>query len=421
MSVLQTVFDHRWPLAITLFLITLSCSTMNVAGSETLAPVDESSPKTLWLYVGTYTNSKTPSEGIYLLELDLASGKLTSKGGVAKLADPSFLAIHPSRKFLYAVNELDNFNGKKGGGVSALAIDAGTGKLKLLNQQSSVGSGPCHLTVDQTGKNVLVANYGSGSVACLPIEADGTLRPASSFIQHEGKSVDRGRQSHPHGHSINLDRANRFAFAADLGLDKVLIYKFDADKGTLTPNDPAFAKVAPGSGPRHFAFHPDGRFAYVISEMANTVTVFAYDPNYGALTEIQTITTLPQDFKGKSYTAEVQVHPSGKFVYGSNRGHDSIAIFKVDPGTGKLTAAGHEPTLGKNPRNFAIDPTGTLPPGREPRLRFHRRLPHRPGDGRAQQSWRPVAHSQARLHQDDPQASRRQMTRKPGSDTILAF
>jgi 6-phosphogluconolactonase len=360
MSVLQSASYHRWPLATTLFLITLSCLTMNVAGSETLAPVDDSSPKILWLFVGTYTNSKTPSEGIYLLELDLASGKLTSKGGVARLSDPSFLAIHPGRKFLYAVNELDNFNGKKGGGVSALAIEAGSGELKLLNQQSSVGSGPCHLTVDQTGKNVLVANYGSGSVACLPIEADGTLRPASSFIQHEGKSVDRGRQSHPHGHSINLDRANKFAFAADLGLDKVLIYKFDADKGTLTPNEPAFAKVAPGSGPRHFAFHPDGRFAYVISEMANTVTAFAYDPNYGALTEIQTITTLPQDFKGKSYTAEVQVHPSGKLVFGSNRGHDSIAIFKVDPGTGKLTAAGHEPTLGKNPRNFAIDPTGTF-------------------------------------------------------------
>src|SRR5689334_14731600 len=184
MSVRQTVSGHRWPLAIALFLITMSCFTMNVAASEILAPVDESSPKTLWLYVGTYTNSKTPSEGIYLLELDLASGKLMSKGGVARLSDPSFLAIHPSLKFRYAVNELDNFHGKKGGGVSALAIDAGSGALKLLNQQSSVGSGPCHLTVDQTGKNVLVANYGSGSVACLPIEADGTLRPASSFIKH---------------------------------------------------------------------------------------------------------------------------------------------------------------------------------------------------------------------------------------------
>jgi 6-phosphogluconolactonase len=359
MTVLQTVFYHRWPLAIVLFLITVSWTTTSMAGGETLAPVDESSLKTLWLYVGTYTNGKTPSEGIYLLELDLASGKLTSKGAVAKLVDPSFLAIHPSRNFLYAVNELGQFNGKKGGGVSALAIDTNTGLLTLLNQQSSVGGGPCHLSVDHTGKNVLLANYGSGSIACLPIEADGTLRPASSFIQHEGKSVDGGRQSSPHAHSINLDQANRFAFAADLGLDKVLIYKFDADKGTLTPNDPAFATVAPGSGPRHFAFHPGGRFAYVINEMANTVTAFAYDPNYGTLTEIQTITSLPPGYKGKSYTAEVQVHPSGKFVFGSNRGHDSIAIFKVDPATGKLTAAGYEPTLGKNPRNFAIDPTGT--------------------------------------------------------------
>ena len=187
---------------------------------------------------------------------------------------------------------------------------------------------------------------------------DGTLGEASAFIQHEGKGADPSRQESPHAHSINLDAANRFAFAADLGLDKVLVYRFDADKGSLTPNDPPFAKVAPATGPRHFAFHPGGKFAYVIGEMANTVTAFDYDASTGTLTEIQSITTLPADFKGRSHTAEVQVHPSGKFVYGSNRGHDSIAIFTVDPATGKLTAAGHEPTLGKNPRNFAIDPTG---------------------------------------------------------------
>ena len=348
---------HR-PLWISLFLIALHLTTMSRArGSDMVVP-EEVTSGTMWLYVGTYTHGKTPSEGIYLLEFDLASGRLTTKGAAARLADPSFLAIHPSRKFLYAVSELDKFNGRKGGGVSALGIDPASGMLTLLNQQSSVGSGPCHLTVDRTGKNVLVANYGNGSVACLPIQADGTLSAASSFLQHEGKSVDSLRQEGPHAHSINLDRANRFAIAPDLGLDRVFVYKLNAGKGTLTPNEPPFATVAPGSGPRHFAFHPGGRFGYVISELANTVTAFAYDADRGTLTEIQTISTLPPSFQGKSYTAEVRVHPSGKFVYGSNRGHDSIAIFTVDPATGKLTAAGHQATLGKNPRNFAIDPTG---------------------------------------------------------------
>jgi 6-phosphogluconolactonase len=328
------------------------------AGGEIIAPTG-SEGGTLWLYVGTYTHGKTPSEGIYLLELDVNSGQVTNKGAVAQLPDPSFLAIHPGRKFLYAVNELGEFQGRKTGGVSALSIDASTGKLTLLNQQSSVGNGPCHLTVDKAGKNVLVANYGSGLVACLPIRSDGSLEPASSSIQHEGKGTNPDRQGGPHAHSINLDAANRFAFAADLGLDELLIYKFDADKGSLTPNDPPFAKVAPGSGPRHFAFHPNGKFAYVISEMANTVTVFAYDAEKGALDPIQTISTLPDDFRGTSYTAEVQVHPSGKFVYGSNRGHNSIAVFRVDPVSAKLTAAGHQATLGKNPRNFALDPSGS--------------------------------------------------------------
>jgi 6-phosphogluconolactonase len=358
MSSPRPVRLHRRLLGIALFLVAVSFCNLGRAGGNAMATADDSGAKTLWLYVGTYTNGKSQSEGIYLLELDLASGTLTSKGAVAKLKDPSFLAIHPSRKFLYAVNELGEFQGKKGGGVSALAIDPATGGLKLLNQQSSVGSGPCHLSVDHTGKDVLVANYGSGSVACLPIHEDGTLGEASAFIQHEGKGADPSRQSSPHAHSVNLDAANRFAFAADLGLDKVFVYRFDAGKGSLSPNDPPFARVAPLTGPRHFAFHPSGKFAYVIGEMANTVTAFSYDAASGILTEIQTITTLPTDFTGRSHTAEVQVHPSGKFVYGSNRGHNSIAIFAVDPATGKLTAAGHEPTLGKNPRNFAIDPTG---------------------------------------------------------------
>jgi 6-phosphogluconolactonase len=314
------------------------------------------------LYVGTYTNGaeRNASQGIYVLELDSRSGGLTAPRLAAKATNPSFLAIHPSRRFLYAVNEVGEVEGRKGGGVSAFAIDPAQGTLTEINHQSSVGTGPCYLVVDHSGKNVLVANYGSGSVACLPISADGRLEAETSFIQHHGSGANPKRQESPHAHSINLDAGNHFAIAADLGLDQVLIYRFEADAGKLTPNEPAFVKVAPGSGPRHFAFHPSGRFGYVINEMANTVVAFAYDPAQGSLTEIQTISTLPADFKGRSYTAEVQVHPSGKFLYGSNRGHNSIAIFAIDPETGKLTAAAFEPTRGKNPRNFAIDPTGAF-------------------------------------------------------------
>jgi len=312
----------------------------------------------LRFYIGTYTGAK--SKGIYMSRLDLSSGKLATPELAAETASPSFLAIHPNRRFLYAVGEVANFGGKKSGAVSAFSINPETGKLTLLNQQSSVGDGPCHLVVDNAGKNVLVANYGGGSVAALPIKADGSLSEASAFIQHQGSSVNQQRQKEPHGHSINLDAANKFAFAADLGLDKVLIYKFDPTKGGLVPNDPAFAMVKPGAGPRHFAFHPKGRSAYVINEMDCTLTAFSYDPQRGELKETQTISTLPPQESVKSgySTAEVQVHPSGKFVYGSNRGHDSIVAFAIDESTGKLTHIENEPTQGKTPRNFAIDPTG---------------------------------------------------------------
>jgi 6-phosphogluconolactonase len=215
------------------------------------------------------------------------------------------------------------------------------------------------VAVDRAGKNVLVANYGSGSVACLPIGGDGRLSPAASFQQHEGSGANPQRQQGPHAHSINLDAANRVAIAADLGLDKLFVYRFDAPQGTLTPNDPPFARVAPGSGPRHFAFHPDGAHAYVINEITLTITAFDYDPGRGVLSEIQTLSTLPEGVQGKNLsTAEVQVHPSGRFLYGSNRGHNTIAIFAIDPASGRLRAVGHQSTEGKTPRNFGIDPTG---------------------------------------------------------------
>jgi 6-phosphogluconolactonase len=308
------------------------------------------------VFLGTYTGGE--SKGIYTSMLDLESGEMTPIELAGEAINPSFLAIHPTGKYLYCVGEIAEFEGKPTGGVTAFAINREAGTLTKLNQQSSAGGGPCHIVVDPTGKAALVANYGGGSVASLPIGDDGKLAPPASKIQHEGKSVNPQRQEGPHAHSINLDPANHFAFAADLGLDKVLIYRFDPTTAKLTPNDPAAADVAPGAGPRHFAFHPTGKFAYVINELANTVTAFAYDPDAGKLTEVQTIKTLPDDFTSDSYTAEVVVHPSGKFVYGSNRRHDTIAAFQVDESTGKLTAIGHTPTGGKEPRNFAIEPGG---------------------------------------------------------------
>jgi 6-phosphogluconolactonase len=311
------------------------------------------------VYFGTYTGEK--SKGVYVSRLDVASGGLTPPELAGETTSPSFLAVHPSRNFLYAVNEVRTFEGKESGSVSAFAIDRKTGKLTALNQQASVGRGPAHLVVDRAGRNVLVANYGGGSVAVLPIGTDGTLKPASAFIQHTGASVNAERQKGPHAHSINLDPANRFAYAADLGLDKVLVYRFDANNGSLVANDPPFASVQPGAGPRHFAFHPDGRFAYVINEMHVTVTAFSRDRDRGALTALQTISTLPP---GRSVetgysTADVQVHPSGRFLYGSNRGHDSIVVFAIDEKSGRLTYVENRPTQGSTPRGFGIDPSGT--------------------------------------------------------------
>jgi 6-phosphogluconolactonase len=338
------------------FALALSAVLVSGQSAGSIAGAATPAPEKLLVYVGTYTSGK--SEGIYIYNLDLATGAMTRVGVAKGVKNPSFLAIHPNRKFLYAVSEVEDSDGKRTGGVTSFAIDAATGELSRLNAQPSEGAGPCHLVVDRTGKCVLVANYGGGSVASLPIGDDGKLAKAASAIQHKGSSVNPRRQESPHAHSINVDPGNRFAVAADLGLDKVLVYRLDATKGTLTPNDPPSTSVAPGAGPRHFAFHPTGRFAYVINEITCTVTAFAYDGERGTLKETQTITTLPHEVKEGYSTAEVQVHPSGKFLYGSNRGHDSIAIFSIDSSTGKLTAVGHQPTGGKTPRNFAIDPTG---------------------------------------------------------------
>jgi len=308
------------------------------------------------VYFGTYTGAK--SKGIYVSRFDSATGRLTAPELAVTTPSPSFLAIHPSRRFLYASGETTVLEGKRVGAVSAFSLNRNTGQLTLLNRQSSGGAGPCHVAVDESGKCLLVANYGSGSIAALPIQADGSLAEPGTIIQHEGSSVNPERQAGPHAHFIIPDPANRFALACDLGLDRVLVYRFDPAKAMLVANDPPFASVKPGLGPRHLAFHPSGRFAFLISEMGSTLTTFTYDAKRGALKEVQTVSTLPETFAGKSFCAEVQVHPSGKFVYGSNRGHDSIAVFGFDPKRGQLTCLQHQSTQGKTPRHFAFDPTG---------------------------------------------------------------
>jgi 6-phosphogluconolactonase len=314
--------------------------------------------KATMVYIGTYTGAK--SQGIYVSRLDLAAGTLSAPALAAESQNPSFLAVHPTRDLLYAVNEIGTFEGKPSGSVSAFTINRDTGVLTTLNRQPSVGGGPAHLVVDHGGRNVLVANYGGGSVAVLPIGPDGALKPASAFMQHTGSSANASRQKEPHAHSVIVDPADRFAYVADLGIDKVMIYRFDGGRGSLAASDPPFAAIEPGAGPRHFALHPRGRFAYVINELLNTVTAFTRDPERGGLTAVQSISTLPADQKPlPTYsTAEVLVHPSGKFLYGSNRGHDSITVFSIDEKSGRLTFVETQPTQGSTPRGFGIDPTG---------------------------------------------------------------
>jgi len=308
------------------------------------------------VYIGTYTGAK--SQGIYVSDFDPETGKLGEPVLAARASTPSFLALHPNRRYLYAVGENSNVGGKLHGAVRAFGIVADTGMLTLLNEQPSGGAGPCHLSVDRQGRCVLVANYGGGSIGALPIGADGKLGAPASVIQHVGSSVNPGRQAGPHAHFIAADADDRFALACDLGLDKVLVYRLDPAKALLVANDPPAGMVEPGLGPRHLAFHPNGRFVYVISEMGSTITAFAYDAAQGRLRELETLSTLPKDFAGTSGAAEIQIHPSGKFLYGSNRGHDSIAVFAVNSETGKLQPVQYQPTQGKTPRSLAIDPSG---------------------------------------------------------------
>ena len=311
----------------------------------------------LRVYVGTYTSGE--SVGIYLYSLNLASGELKRIGTTKGVKDPSYLAVAPSRRYLYAVNEVEEFGGKKSGAVSAFAIDGQTGELRSLNQQPSMGGSPCYVVVDRTGSFVLVANYSGGNVAVLPVRGDGSLGEATDVKQDDGSSINTERQEGPHAHCVVLDPANRFAYACDLGADKIMSFRFDKRRGKLIPNEVPWVKAKPGAGPRHLVFHPTGKYAYVINELHATVTGYAQDRN-GNLREVETVPTLPADFTGANTSADIHVSPDGRFLYSSNRGHDSIAAFKINSRNGKLTFIAHESTGGKNPRNFAIDPTGAF-------------------------------------------------------------
>ena len=304
------------------------------------------------VYFGTYTDGT--SKGIYLSSLDTASGWLTEPELAAEAVNPSFLAVHPSGRFLYAVNEVEEHEGEGAGFASAFAIERASGRLRLLNQSSSKGPGPCYLSLDRTGRHLLLANYGGGSVAVLPIGTDGTLGPATAFVRHPGTEA--------RGHSIDVDAANRFVIAADLGLDRVFVYRFDSARGALTANDPPFVALAPKDGPRHVALHPGGRFAYVLNELSMTLTAMRYDAGRGTLNAFQRVSSLPDGvgvadgFSG----AEVLSHPGGRFLYASNRGHDTIAVFTVDEAAGALRLVEHVSTRGKTPRGFGIAPSGAF-------------------------------------------------------------
>jgi 6-phosphogluconolactonase len=325
---------------------------MAVAAPPVFGQEAKKAPPPEWnVYVGTYTRAQK-SKGIYAWRFQPATGKLTSIGLVAETTSPSFLAVHPNQHFLYAVNEIN------AGTVSAFAIDPETAKLKPLNQVSSKGGGPCHLTTDRSGKFLYVANYNTGSVAAFPIHDDGSLGESSAFIQHAGSSVNPQRQKGPHAHSTVMAPDNKFLFVADLGLDQVFGYRFDPGRGGMATDDPTITKLAPGSGPRHVAFRPDIRFLYVLNEMLCTVTAFRYDSTRGATEEMQTVPTVPADFNGTKSGAEIAVHRSGNYLYASNRGPDTIAMFRIDLTNGKLSPIGSVPTRGKTPRAFAIDPTG---------------------------------------------------------------
>lgn len=312
------------------------------------ATTAQSAPPELLTFIGTYTRGE--SNGIYTMRFDTSKGTLTAPELAVETQNPSFLTLHPNGRFLYACGEGSE------GMIHAFAIDRSTGKLKLLNSRPSKGSSPCHLVVDATARNLLTVNYGTGSTIVYRVNADGSLGEETAFVQNSGSSVDERRQKGPHAHSVNLSKNNRYAVVADLGTDEYIVYAFDAAKGSLARH--SAAKVKGGSGPRHFSFHPNYRFAFGLNEMGSSVTAFRWSEGEGRLDEIATTTTLPASFRGENHCAEILVHPTGRFVYASNRGHNSIAVFACAPETGTLAPIDHTSTQGEIPRNFRLTPDG---------------------------------------------------------------
>jgi 6-phosphogluconolactonase len=332
----------------------------SVAGEERPGAVGDllaEGAGTMRVYVGTYSGGG--SRGIYLLEFDRSSGRWVSDPTLAGPSEnPSFLALHPNGRFLYAVNELRTFQDKPTGAVSAFAVDAATGRLALLNQQPSEGLDPCHLVADAAGRNLLVANYTSGTVAVFPLSDDGRLGRASTVRRVAGSGPVRARQEGPHAHHVVLDRAERFVLWADLGSDRVRVDRFDSTAGRLEPNDPDGVGIQPGSGPRHMAWHPSGRALYLLNELSSTVTAFRYDAGRGGLEVFQAVSARAAGAGGGNAAAEIAVSPDGRFLYTSNRGDDNIAVFAIGGVALGLTPVGHVPTGGRGPRHFAIDPSG---------------------------------------------------------------
>lgn len=319
------------------------------------------------VYVGTYSEPirfgtgqllEGKGKGIYRFRFDPETASLNLVGITEGVRNASYLCFDARREYLYCVNEMKEWNGQFGGGLSAYRVHQETGLLTFLNAKPSRGTDPCHIIIDKTGKYVFVANFASGSFIGYRIEADGSLGEECAFVQHDGTSVDPVRQTGPHAHAVEFDGQGRFVYVPDLGMDKVMIYELDAANGSVKPATQAFVKVKPGAGPRQLVMHPKGRFAYLINELNSTMTAYAYDKATGALDELQTLPTLPDGFTGKSSCAEVQITPDGRFLYGSNRGHNSLVIYAVDPQTGRLTLVGHESTRGEIPRNFEVNSDG---------------------------------------------------------------
>ena len=308
------------------------------------------------VFVGTYTGHG--SDGIYAWRFNPATGEINPIGLVAKTDNPSFLTIDSSGQFLYAVNEIDTFKNQATGAVSAFSINMESGKLKLLQQISSLGAAPAHLSLDKTGHYLMVANYTGGNVAVFPVESDGHLGQSSSFIQNAGSGGNPERQGSPHAHFISATAGNNFVMVADLGIDKVLIHRFDATTGSLTPSDAGFVKLNPGDGPRHLAFSPSGKFVYVLNELSSTIAAFSFETEKGEMKILHTISTLPEKFAGSNTAAEILVDAKGKFLYVSNRGDNSIGLFDINNSNGNLTPVEWISCGGKDPRNIEIDPTG---------------------------------------------------------------